>query len=74
MNLNGKDPYERYVNRIVMRVLKPFGYHDNHEAGDIIHVNLPDVALLIKGDYAEIVINSAGYNTDFEVPIQDSPF
>jgi hypothetical protein len=56
------------INWLYMRVLKEFGYHDDHAVGEIIPVELEHVGNLIKEGYAEILVNSQGYNVDFEIP------
>ena len=52
--------------KLLMKVIKPFGYYDNHTEGEKVHIPLKDVNMLIKGGYAEIIVNSDGYNEDRE--------
>lgn len=52
--------------RIFMRALKPFGYHADHTAGEIIPVDLRQVEMLIKNGDAEIVVNNLGNNVDYD--------
>lgn len=59
-------PHE--VSRLNMRVVKEFGYHDDHAVGEVIPVSLEHVGDLIQKGYAEIVVNNLGYNADFDMP------
>jgi hypothetical protein len=35
-------------------VIKPVGYHDNHEVGEIVPVRLKDITQMIRGGYVEL--------------------
>jgi len=50
---------------ILMRALKPFGYHDDHAVGELVPVKLRDVEEVVKKGYAEIVVNNMGNNLDY---------
>lgn len=44
------------IYRTWVRMLKPFGYHDMHKTGDVIHVDVKeDVDFFVASEIAEIV-------------------
>jgi hypothetical protein len=47
---------------LILRVLKPFGLHDDHEVGEFVPAPLKEVNKLVRDGYAEIVINNVGNN------------
>lgn len=54
---------------ILIKVIKPFTYYDEHNIGEIFHIEIKDLSELIKYGYVEVVINENGYNTtDTEYP------
>ena len=52
--------------RVLVKVLKEFGYYDLHKPEEKIHVELKHLNYLIKTDYVEIVVNNLGNNLDYD--------
>ena len=59
--------------RLLIRALKPFFYHDDHEVGEVLPASLTEVNKLVKDGYAEIVVNNLGRNSEVDEPPYD-PF
>jgi len=49
---------------ILIRVVKPFFYYAQHKSGEVFHIEMKDLSLLLKTDYVEVVLNDNGYNTE----------
>lgn len=49
-----------------IRVLKSFGYYDDHSAGECFRMPLEHVNELVQKGYIEIVVNNMGNNKPFD--------
>ena len=58
----------QHIKSLNVRVLKPFGFHDTHEVGEIVDIPLEYVNKLIVDGLAEIVVNNDGANMAMDLP------
>lgn len=57
---------------LIVRVLKPFGYYDEHEPGETFFIPISEVTELIQKGLIEIAVNNKGNNADYDEPDEEN--